>query len=236
MEIKCLIVDDEPAAIRVIESYILKLESFNIIGKCKSAFEAIKSLNQNNVDVIFLDINMPGLSGLELLKSLRKPPLVIITTAYREFAVESFELEVIDYLHKPFSFERFFKSIQRVEEKLQAKMLLEGKGFSDKVDPKDHLFIKSDKRHLKINFDNLLFIESMGDYCKFITSTKNQLSYITLKKLLDLLPGNFIRVHKSFIININKVEMVEGNIIKIQENEIPIGYSYRKDVMKVIET
>ncbi len=235
MEIKCLIIDDEPAAIRVVASFLEKLSNFKIAGKCKSAFEAITMLNNNNIDLLFLDINMPGMSGMDLLKMLRNPPVVIITTAYREYAVESFELEVIDYLHKPFSFDRFFKAAQRAQEKLVSYKDAKNNENSDLSQEKDFLFIKSDKKHYKIKFDELLFIESMGDYCKFITKQKTYLSYITLKKLLDVLPNTFIRVHKSYIVQLNKIIMVEGNTIKIHSSEIPIGYSYRKDFLKYLE-
>ena len=235
MEIKCLIIDDEPAAIRVVVNFLEKLSNFKIVGKCKSAFEAITMLNKNNIDLLFLDINMPGMSGMDLLKTLRNPPVVIITTAYREYAVESFELEVIDYLHKPFSFDRFFKAAQRAEEKL----LLSKNNVSNEklglVSNKDYIFIKADKKHYKIKFIELLFIESMGDYCKFITKEKAYLSYITLKKLIEILPNNFVRVHKSFIVQFDKIDMVEGNTIKIHSSEIPIGYSYRKDFLKYME-
>ncbi|NOZ48227.1 MAG: response regulator transcription factor [Chlorobi bacterium] len=234
MEIKCLIIDDEPAAIRVIEGFLKNLTNFKLTGKCKSAFEAIKLLNSNKIDLLFLDINMPGLSGIDFLKSLRNPPLVIITTAYREYAVESFELEVIDYLHKPFSFDRFFKAVQRVEERLQKNNIV-----PDNKPPlqntKGHIFIKADKKHYNIKLNELLFIESMGDYCKFITKNKTYISYITLKKLLEQLPGSFVRVHKSFIIQFDKIEMIEGNRIKIGNTIIPIGYSYKKDIIKQLE-
>ena len=232
MEIKYLIIDDEPAAIRVVESYTKDLNNFKLIGKCKSAFDAINILKENEVDLIFLDINMPRLSGLDFLKSLRNPPVVIITTAYREYAVESYELEVLDYLHKPFSFERFYKAIQRVEEKFQDVKI---DTIIEKPHAKDHLFIKTDKKHYKIYFKDLLYIESMGDYCKFITTDKTHLSYITLKKLIELLPENFVRVHKSYIVQFNKIDMVEGNMINISKQTIPIGYSYKKDVLKLLD-
>ncbi|NOY36288.1 MAG: response regulator transcription factor [Chlorobi bacterium] len=231
---KCIIIDDEPAAIRVVESFLKNISNFKLVGKCKSAFEGIELLKNHDIDLMFLDINMPGLSGIDFLKSLRNPPVVIITTAYREYAVESFELEVVDYLHKPFSFDRFFKAVQRAEEKLEGKKTETNDGKT-KAQVKDHLFIKSDKKHHKINFNDLLFIESMGDYCKFITRGRTYLSYITLKKLLELLPESFIRVHKSFIVQFDKIDMIEGNMIKIIDHSIPIGYSYRKDLFKLLD-
>lgn len=224
MEFNCIIVDDEPAAQRVIESYLSNISNVKIINKCTNAFEAISIIEKQKVDLIFLDINMPGISGIDFLKSLRNPPQVIITTAYRDYAVEGFELEVVDYLKKPFSFDRFFKAIQRVEEKL--KLLSSDKGSN----LQDHIFIKTDKKHQKIDYKDLLFIESMGDYCKFITTANVYLSYVTLKKLITLLPDEFLRVHKSFIVHFKKVDSVEGNILKLGEHSIPIGYSYKKHI------
>lgn len=233
MEIKCLIVDDEPAAIRVIENYLQQLKHLKVVGKCNSAFEAIEFLTNNKIDLMFLDINMPGFSGIELLKSLRNPPLVVVTTACREYAVESFDLEVIDYLHKPYSFDRFFRAIQRVEEKLES---IRKPSAHDKVktEEKDHIFIKSEKKHHKIQFKDLLFIEAMGDYCKIITSDNTYLSYLTLKKLVKMLPDNFIRVHKSFIVQTNKIEQIEGNMIRIDKQKIPVGFSYREVIAKLL--
>jgi len=233
MEINCLIIDDEPAATRVVESYLKKLPSFKLVEKCKSAFEAIKVLQSTKIDVMFLDINMPGLSGLDFLKSLRNPPVVIIITAYREYALESYELEVIDYLHKPFSFDRFFKATQRVEDKFIHSVKTQTQEITSSK--KEFLFIKSDKKHFKIVLDDLLYIESMGDYCKFITSDKTFTSYITLKKILESLPNSFVRCHKSFIVQFNKIKVVEGNTIKISTHKIPIGSSYKKSILNLLE-
>jgi len=233
MKIKCLIVDDEPAAIRVVENYLQELEHIEITGKCNSAIEAIQFLLDKTIDLIFLDINMPGLTGIEFLKALRYPPIVVITTAYREYAVESFDLEVIDYLHKPYSFDRFYRAVQRVEEKLK----LRNKNIPElKSEPerKDYIFIKSEKKHHKIKFANLLFIEAMGDYCKFITTEKNVLSYMTLKKINEILPDNFVRIHKSFIVQTEKIDQIEGNTIKIGDYKIPVGFSYRDVIAKLL--
>lgn len=234
MEIRSLIVDDEPAAIRVVENYLEKLDDIKIVGKCNSAFEAIQFLTNNKIDLMFLDINMPGFSGIELLHSLRHPPVVIVTTAYREYAVESFDLEVIDYLHKPFSFDRFFRAIQRVDEKLKLQhqaLIAQGKF---ETTAKDHIFIKSEKKHHKIQFSDLLLIEAMGDYCKIITTKTTHISYLTLKKLDEILPDNFIRVHKSFIVQVDKIDQIEGNTITIEEQRIPVGFSYREVIVKLI--
>jgi len=235
MKINCLIIDDEPAAIRVVEGYLEKFDQFVVKGKCKTAFEAINQIESEHIDVIFLDINMPGLSGIQLIKSLRKPPKVVITTAYRDYAVESFDLDVIDYLHKPFSFERFYKAIQKVDELFTWKNRVKSENDDKHNNVDSFIFIKADKKYYKIEYNKLLFIESMGDYCKFITLDEVFVSYMTLKKLVDILPDYFLRIHKSFIINYNKVDIIEGNTIKILKNELPIGYSYKADFQKKLE-
>jgi DNA-binding LytR/AlgR family response regulator len=234
MEISCLIVDDEPAAIRVVENYLQNLQHIKIEGTCNSAIEAIQFLSDNKVDLIFLDINMPGLSGIEFLKALRHPPVIVVTTAYREYAVESFELEVLDYLHKPFSFERFLRALQRVEETLKFRRAIDNVNISADGS-KDHIFIKSDKKYQKIRFADLLFIEAMGDYCKIITTETTILSYLSLKKLDEMLPENFVRIHKSFIVQTDKIEQIEGNSLKIGDHRIPVGFSYREIISRLLK-
>lgn len=233
MKIKCIIVDDEPAASRIIESFLANFKNFEIVANCKTAFEAAEILNHNQVDLIFLDINMPGLSGIDFLKSIKNPPIVIITTAYRDYAVESFELEVLDYLHKPISMERFYKSIQRVQEYLKRENSLLEKVHNP--NESNFIFIHADKKHYKINLDTLLYIESVGDYCKFITNEQAIISYSTLKNLEVELPSHFLRVHKSFIVHFDKIDVIEGNTIRIEKYEIPIGYSYRNKIQKLIK-
>ena len=236
MSINCIIVDDEPAAIRVVENFLKNLPEVNLAGTCKSAFEAIKLLKEKNIDLIFLDINMPGLSGIDFLKSLRNPPLVVVTTAYREYAVESYELDVIDYLHKPFSFDRFYQAFQKAEEKILLRSKKPEIDTSETtVENKGYTFFNVNKRLVKVNFNELLYIESTGEYCKINTTGERYIVHITLKKLLTILPPNaFIRVHKSFIVAIDKIKLVEGNMVKIGDKSIPIGYSYKKVFLDTI--
>jgi DNA-binding LytR/AlgR family response regulator len=186
---------------------------------------------ENKIDIMFLDINMPKMNGLSFLSSLNKRPAVIITTAFREYALEGFELNVIDYLQKPFSFERFMKSVNKTIERLQPLKVPQSKP-EKAIEEKEYIFIKEDKTIYKIDFRDILYIESLGDYNKIHTEKKTHIAYQTLKKLELTLPENrFVRVHKSFIISIQHIESIDGNQIKIKGNSIPIGKIYRKRIL-----
>ncbi len=234
MEIKALIVDDEPLAQNVIQQYATKIPSLNIIGACNDAICANKFLSERHIDLIFLDINMPKLSGISFLKNLDNPPLVIFTTAYSEYALEGFELNAVDYLKKPFSFERFCKAYFRAEELLQLKH-----SKSVVENPKsqsDFLFIKSDKKTIKVKFTDIYFIEGLGDYIKINLADKKIVTNLTMKKIVELLPENqFYRVHKSFIISLDKIDSLEGNLIRMNNSKIPIGNSYRQEFIQLIK-
>jgi len=234
MEIRALIVDDEPLAQNVIEQYANKLPNLTISGNCNDAICAHQFLQENEVDLIFLDINMPKLSGISFLKNLKNAPLVIFTTAYSEYALEGFELNAIDYLKKPFSFERFCKAYFRAEELLQLK-----KGTSERSSVEkdsDFIFIKADKKMVKVKFSEILYIEGLGDYIKLHLSDKKLVTNLSMKKVIDLLPAkDFYRTHKSFIISLDKIDSVEGNMTKINNTKLPIGNSYRQDFMKFIK-
>lgn len=221
--IKCLIVDDEPLAREVLESYVEDLPSLELVASCTDAMEALGWLNDEQIDLLFLDINMPKLSGINFYKSLSRKPKVIFTTAYSDHAVEGFELEAVDYLLKPFSFERFIKAVNKV--KVDAT---ENIGA-------DFIMLKADKKMHKINFDQILYFESIGDYVKVhLNEAKTLIIGETLRKLESALPNEFIRVHKSFIIALKHLEYLEGNQAKIGEIKIPIGQSYRENVSKII--
>lgn len=222
--IQCLIIDDEPLAREVLESYVADLPSLNLIASCTDAVEALDWLNQESIDLIFLDINMPKLSGINFYKSLSKKPKVIFTTAYSDHAVEGFELEAVDYLLKPFSFERFVKAVNKVQ--------LVGQGEKQA----DFIMFKADKKNHKINFDQIMYFESIGDYVKVhLHGSKTLIISETLRKLEELLPSTFIRLHKSFIIAIPHLEYLEGNQAKIGETKIPIGQSYRDKVNEILK-
>jgi len=234
MNINCLIIDDEPAAIRVIEKFLNEFTGFTIVEKCKSAFQAIEIIKSQKIDLMFLDINMPGISGLELIKAIDNPPLTIITTAYREYALESFELRVLDYLHKPFSLERFTKAIARANEYFIKEKLAISSGDFNINNITNFFFIKSDSILHKVNFNGILYVESVGDYCKIVLQNKSIVSHITLKKTLSLLPDQFMRIHKSYIINIDHIISITGNEVKVGNETIPIGYTYKKQLQDII--
>ena len=237
MNIRCLIIDDEPLAQRVIERFAGNIPFLEVVGKCNSAFEAIDLLHLHAVDLLFLDINMPGMSGMDFLKTLKNPPLVIVTTAYAEFAIQGFELDVVDYLMKPFGFDRFNKAIQKVEELIQGR----GQRYSEPREAEKHedafIFIKSSKKTFKVNLDEILYIEALGDYVKIYTNDRMIISYQSLKNIETLLPaGAFPRIHKSFIIALSRIDLIEGNHVKIRDRLVPIGTNFRNEFEKLIKS
>lgn len=234
MEIKALIIDDEPLARNVIKEYSKKLPSLNIVGECEDAICAHQLLQDKLVDLLFLDINMPKLTGIEFLKTIKNPPLVIFTTAYSEYALDGFELNIIDYLKKPFSFERFCKAYFRAEELI---LLKKSATLSEPIEIlNDFIFIKSDKKTIKVNKSDIYYIEGLGDYIKICLKDKKLVTNLSMKKIESLLPANqFYRIHKSFIISLNKIELLEGNMVKINNTKLPIGNSFRQNFMLLIK-
>lgn len=221
---RCLVVEDEPLAQNVLKKYIDEHPLLELGAVCADALEAQQWLTKQQAAIVFLDINLPRFSGISFLKSLSRPPLVIFTTAYPEFAAEGFELDATDYLVKPFSFERFLKAVNKALEKLER----EGAAISPAV---SSIFIKSDKKVYKVNLEDILYLESLDDYVKVVTVSGHYLVHDTLKSLLEELPaGRFMRVHKSYIIANNKIVFIEGNYLRIGERDIPIGASYREEV------
>ncbi len=238
--IKCLIVDDEPLAQKVIINYMNDLPNLELVGQCRNAMEAMQVLNTKEIDLMFLDINMPKMSGMSFLKTLKNPPLVIMTTAYREYALDSFELDVVDYLHKPFSFERFFMAVNKASNRLQnfqttASEFVIPATQREQID-ESFIFVKSDKVTYKVNFKDILFIESVGDYVKIFTNEQVIMTYQSLKNLENILSGrHFPRVHKSFIVAISKINSIRGNEIIIGDHEIPIGRSHRQGFFDLVQ-
>lgn len=227
MRIKCLIIDDEPLATRLVENHISKVEQLEVVATANSVFRAFEIINTQSIDLMFLDIKMPTLSGIDFLKSLKNPPKTIITTAYRDFALEGFELEVIDYLLKPITFERFFKSINRV-------LTTHYPGTNDSNQPRedDYFILKSGAKNYKVNMVDVLYIESLRDH--IVVHTKDGKSITSKNKISDMqsrLPANiFLRVHRSFIINTQRVNAFSASDLDINGVEIPIGASYKKEV------
>jgi DNA-binding LytR/AlgR family response regulator len=224
-----MVVDDEPLAIRVIESHIEKINNIELVAKCSNAIEALDILKNNKIDLIFLDIQMPELTGLEFLNTLQNPPTIIFTTAYRNYAIDAFELDILDYLLKPITFERFCKSINKFYKLLSNKKPETlGNTCLRQVGPDPFIYIKRNKTMIKILLKDILFIESIKDYIRIHT---NEDSYIT-KQQIGVIEKNlpdeyFIRVHKSFIVSIEKITTFSPNFIGINDKKIPIGRSYK---------
>ncbi len=225
---KYCIIDDEPIAHRIIESYCKNLSYLEKAGNCYDAFEAIELLKNNTIDLIFLDINMPKLSGFELLKTMSQFPKVIVTSAYAEFALEGYELNVVDYLLKPFSFERFLKAIDKVNTRQKPNLI------AAEHEKKPSFFLKGDKKIHQIHADNILFIEAFGNYSKVFCTDEIIVSHEKISSLEVVLPAShFLRVHKSFIVATNKIKLIEGNRIQIMEHFIPVGQTYKHSLKQL---
>lgn len=231
-ELTSLIVDDEPIARSIIESYIGQLGSWANPVSCKSALEALDKLNAGmKPDVIFLDINMPVISGIDFYRSLKDPPLVVFTTAYSEFAVDAFELQAADYLVKPVSFERFLKTAQRIQSHFTPD-----KELSVSKNPKrDYIFVKHNGKMQRIDFSSILFAEAKGDYIDIHTGNNHYLVLMSMKELEEWIPSDeFRRVHRSFIVNLRRIRATHGNVIELEGKEVPIGAAYKEDFLKAI--
>lgn len=230
--INYLIVDDETVAHEIIKEYSEYLPHLKLVKSCYNAFEAVGVLSSEQVGLVFLDIHMPKINGFEMLRSLSHPPKVIVTTAHHEFAVESYELEVVDYLLKPFGFDRFLKAVNKIgiDRNIMQKVNV------DEIDTKESIFLKDGKRYIQVSIADILYIEAYGNYNKVVT--KNG-TVTTLKKLTDYLeelPKNsFIQVHKSYIVSLPNVSAIETKVIKIGERSIPIGQTYRKALMDLLK-
>lgn len=233
--IKSLIVDDESLAAKVIETYLEPLTEFEIVGVLPTAIDAYNFLSNHEVDLIFLDINMPSLSGLDFLKSLKEPPLVIITTAYREYAIEGFDLDVIDYLVKPIPLPRFLHALDKVKNNLNSHDSTFIIDDHENISTDKHVLLKVDKKILRIELENIFYIESLKDYIRVKTKIGDFITHQTLTAITELLPSsNFIRIHRSYTIALNKVDALNGNAVEINNNLLPIGRNYLSDVKELI--
>lgn len=232
MKVRCLIIDDEPLAINVIKNYLHQIEDFEIVNEFSNAIDGLNFLKNNSIDVIFLDINMPVLDGINFIKSIEKPPLFIITSAYDEFAIETYELDVLDYLVKPIEFPRFMKSINKVNKRLNTT----NKVAVEKIKERSFIFVKIDKKKMKkIFLDEILVIESLKDYLKINTISGRYIVHSTLTDFTNLLPSrDFIRIHRSYTIAIDKIDAVEGNSVEIEGLRYVIGRSYLEEVKQKI--
>lgn len=228
---KCIIVDDEPLAIEILESYVARVDELELVGTFRNAIAAFTFVQQNPVDLIFLDIEMPKLSGIEFLKTLKVHPKVIITTAYRDYAIQGFELEVVDYLLKPIPFERFLKSVGKV---LSSRPEISPVSGITPVQ-ENFIYFKVDKKMVKTKIADILYIESIKDYVKVRTTEKEIITQQKISYLDESLPrAQFLRVHRSFIVNTDRIDAYTATDVEISKFKVPIGRNYKNDVMKAL--
>jgi len=231
MIINCIAVDDEPLALDIIKDYISQVPFLKLLKTFKDGISVIEYLASNNVDLIFLDIEMGGISGTQLLRTLQKKPRVIMTTAYRNYAVDAFELDVTDYLLKPFSFERFLKSVEKVYNLQKAEQKTAEPGVRDR----DYFFVKSNYKMVKVNYDDILYIEGLSEYIIIKTKTSNIITLQSFKNLEKTLPETeFVRIHKSYLISLSKIECIDGQSVIIAKKELPIGSKYKDNFFKIV--
>jgi DNA-binding LytR/AlgR family response regulator len=239
MKYTCIIVDDEPLAAKLIAKHIENIDSLQLLASCKDAIEAYEYINNHKIDLIFLDIQMPKLSGIDFLRSLKNPPAIILTTAYKEYAIDAFDLDVLDYLLKPISFERFLKAVDKF---FQSKKLGE-KGIPPQTISQqqekeaDFIFIKGDKKHHKTAFSEILYIEAYGEYIKIhLEKGETIISKDSMNAFQEKLPsGKFFRCHKFFIVNFEHIHSFTTYALEIAGNTIPIGRRYKKEVMQILK-
>ena len=231
--IRCLVVDDEPPAREIIRRFIEQVPSLHLTGECGNAIQALTLLQQQAVDLVFLDIRMPQLNGNDFLKTLKNPPKVIFTTAYSDYAVEGYELDAVDYLLKPISFDRFLKAVNKAYQLTVARH--ETQATPEETRNDSFVYFRADRKMVKIMLDDILYIESMKDYVKIITKTGMIITKQSISSVEAMLPGKkFIRTHRSFIVSLDKIKSFTSELIDIAATEVPVGKLYRNAVMKVL--
>lgn len=236
MKLRCLLIDDEPPALKVLESHIAQLNGLEIVAQCRNALEALDLLHQNTIDLIFLDIKMPKMLGTDFLKNLSHPPKVIFVTAYRDYAIESYELDAVDFLVKPVSFERFVKSVTKVKRMMGQDHIPLANDHKSAGDA--FVYLKVDRNMQKVFIDEIVYLESWKDYIKvFLTNGRNILVKQSISSMENLLSDQkFLRVHRSYIISINKISGYNGLGVQVNTTEIPIGRLYKQAVMEKLHT
>jgi DNA-binding LytR/AlgR family response regulator len=243
--VNVIIVDDEPLAQDVLETYVSKFPELNLVRKCSNALEANEVLKHEDIDLMFLDIQMPQLTGIDFLKTLTKPPLVIFTTAYPNYALEGFELNALDYLLKPISLERFIKAVNKAIEQVELlkkdkPVTAVAKSGSDAEAEVDYIFVKADKKLVKVNYNDIIYIEGLKDYVIIRMEAQRVITLQTMKSLEDKLPSTrFKRIHRSYIINVAKINAIVGNMVEVMEKNVPkhlpIGKNYRDELNNMID-
>ena len=226
MKLKCIITDDEPIARKGLQNYVERIDFLELVGVCEDAIQLNNQLKSQQADLLFLDIEMPYMTGIELLNSLSNPPKVIITSAYAEYAIKGYDLEVSDYLLKPISFDRFLKAVNKVYDQLIS---------SQTPVVQDYLFVKTSLKLEKIRFNDMRFIEGVENYVAIYTSDGKIITHTTLRTILQKLPPErFVQVHKSYLINIDKIDSIEGNLLGIGKNKIPLSRTYKETALEII--
>lgn len=236
MKTRCLVIDDEPLARDLMRNHIEKLENFEICAECGDAMKALQELHNHKIDLMFMDIQMPQITGIEFLKTLKNPPKVILTTAYREYALEGFELDVVDYLLKPITFERFLKSINKYYQATQDEINnLKPVSVNNSNTEEAFIYVKENKKVVKVHLSDILYVEGLSEYVQIYTTGKKIITKTSMTNMSDKLPeDNFIRIHKSFIVSLSKIEAFTSSSIEVPSKELPIGRSYKNSVLEVL--
>ncbi|MFT2011535.1 response regulator transcription factor [Pontibacter sp. 13R65] len=241
MTIRCIAVDDEPLALDIIESYIRKLPFLELVQTCSSATEAMQVLQAEQVDLMFLDIEMPELTGLQFLNILKHQPLIIFTTAYPNYALEGFNHDAVDYLLKPIPFDRFFKAVTKAQERLHFSHNNNSKASAPPAPAtpaieQDFMFVKADYKTIRVDFQDILWIEGLKDYIIIQTKDQKIITLLSMNKMMEKLPSNkFLRVHRSFIVALQKIDSIEKSRIRVRSKEIPVGEVYKEQFLKWVE-
>ncbi|MBX7049785.1 MAG: LytTR family DNA-binding domain-containing protein [Chitinophagales bacterium] len=229
MSYRCLIVDDESLALRLMEDHVSKVPGLEIVGKCRHALEALQVLQREEIDILFLDIQMPDLTGVELIKILKHKPAIILTTAYAEYALEGYQLEVVDYLLKPIALDRFLQAVRKAQEWVDLRKQAPSVPQTTK---QDHFFVKSDYKQVRINYADVTHVEGLREYVSIYAGGKRIVTLETMKNMEQLLPSDlFMRVHKSYIVNTSRIKSINGNQIELGEIRIPLGKVFRTQVL-----
>lgn len=236
MKTNCLVVDDEPLARELIRNHISKLENFEVVAECGDAMKAMHGLQNHHVDLMFMDIQMPQITGIDFLKTLKHPPKVIITTAYREYAVDGFELDVVDYLLKPITFERFLKAINKFYQENADEQKQQNLSIPSVSDEETYIYVKENKRVIKVYLKDIIYVEGLSEYVQIFTEKKKIITKTSMTNLVEKLPDDgFMRIHKSFIVSNRKIEAFTSSTVEVSGKEIPIGRSYKNSVMEVLQ-
>jgi len=237
MKTKCLIVDDEPLARDLMRSHIDKLENFEIVAECGDAMKALQALRNTEVDLMFMDIQMPQITGIEFLKTLKNPPGVIITSAYREYALEGFELDVVDYLLKPITFERFLKAVNKYYQlKNEDVKEIHTEINTQALNADAFIYVKENKKVVKVHLNDIYYIEGLSEYVQIFTRKKKIITKTSMTNMVEKLPdADFMRIHKSYIVSLSKIEAFTSTTIEVPGKELPIGRSYKNAVLETMQ-